>query len=319
MTEVDIAVLDDYQGVALSVADWSGLQAQGRVDVFTDHVTDHDGLVERLQHHDAVVLMRERTPFPAAVIDRLGRLKLIVTTGRRNPVLDVAAAAGRGIVVCHTRGLVSSTAELTWALILGLSRNLIAEVQSFSAGGWQTTIGRDLAGSTLGILGFGRIGSQVARVGQAFGMRVLAASRSLDAEGGRTAGVEPGSVTDVLEGSDIVSIHLPLNDQTRGLLGRDALALMKPTALLINTSRGPIVDTVALREALATGRLGGAGIDVFDHEPPAPDDPLRQTPGLLATPHLGYVSRNGLGLFYADAVADIEAFIAGAPVRVVEP
>ncbi len=319
MTGVDIAVLDDYQGVALSVADWSRLQEQGRVDVFTDHLTEHAGLVDRLQPYDVVVLMRERTPFPAAVIDRLDRLRLIVTTGRRNPVLEVVAASRRGVMVCHTRGLSSSTAELTWALILGVSRNLITEAQNVTAGGWQTTIGRDLAGSTLGILGFGRIGSQVARVGQAFGMRVLAASRSLDAERGRAAGVEPGSVTDVLKGSDIVSIHLPLNDQTRGMLGRDALALMKPTALLINTSRGPIVDTAALREALATGHLGGAGIDVFDHEPPAPDDPIRQTPGLLATPHLGYVSRNGLGLFYADAVADIEAFAAGRPIRVVEP
>lgn len=314
---VDIAVLDDYQAVALEVADWSRLQAQGKVQVFTDHVVDPVTLVERLQPYGAVIMMRERTPLPAAVIERLPNLRLIVTTGRRNPVLDVAAATRRGITVCNTGGLSAPTAELTWALILGCGRHLRTEAGGFAAGGWQTTVGMDLAGATLGILGFGRIGRQVAVVGQAFGMRVLAVSRSLDTEAGRAAGVEAVSIIDLLRRSDVVSIHLPLTDDTRGLIDRDALAQLKPTALLINTARGPIVDTVALREALAAGRLAGAGIDVFDSEPPAPDDPMRTAPGVLATPHLGYVTRNGLGAFYREAVEDVEAFLAGRPIRVV--
>jgi phosphoglycerate dehydrogenase-like enzyme len=313
---VDIAVLDDYQGAALDVADWSGLQAQGRVTVFRDHLTDPDGLVERLRPYGAVVLMRERTPVPAAVIDRLPMLRLLVTTGRRNPALDVAAAQRRGVVVSHTRGLSSSTTELTWTLITALSRQLITETGNLAAGGWQTTVGRDLAGATLGVLGFGRIGQQVAAVGLAFGMQVLAHSRSLDSERGRDAGVTAVPVEELLRRSDVVSIHLPLTAQTRGLIGRRELSIMGPDALLINTSRAPIVDAAALREALLAGRLGGAGVDVFETEPPAPDDPLRNTPRLLATPHLGYVTRGGLALFYSDAVADIEAFLAGSPIRV---
>ena len=316
MTAVDIAVLDDYQGVALKVADWSRLKAQGRVDTFADHLVDPDALVRRLRPYGAVVLMRERTSFPAAVIDRLPELRLIVTTGRRNPVLDVAAATRRDIVVSHTGGLSSATAELTWTLILAVCRNLPTETANLAAGRWQSTVGRDLAGATLGVLGFGRIGGRVAAVGRAFGMEVLAVSRSLTPERARESEVVSVSVPELLERSDVVSVHVPLTDRTRGLIGRAELATMKPTAILVNTSRGPVVDTVALREAVAAGRLAGAGIDVFDHEPPEPDDPLRAAPGVLATPHLGYVTYDGLRTFYADAVADIEAFLAGRPIRV---
>jgi phosphoglycerate dehydrogenase-like enzyme len=318
VTRVDIAVLDDYAGVALELADWSALQAQGRVDVFSDHVVDADALTERLARYDVVVLMRERTPLPGPVIDRLDRLRLIVTTGRRNPVIDVAAATRRGIVVSHTGGISSSTVELTWALILAHSRHLVAEVNVLGAGGWQSTLGRDLAGATLGVLGLGRIGGKVAEVGAAFGMDVLAWSRTLTPEKAAASGAVSVSFEELLGRSDVVSIHLPLNAGTRHLLGRAALATMKPTALLVNTSRGPIVDGVALREALAAGRPAGAAIDVFDAEPPG-DDPLLAAPGLLATPHLGYVTRNGLRVFYSEAVEDVEAFLSGAPIRVVEP
>ncbi len=318
VTPVDVAVLDDYAGVALELADWSRLKAQGRVDVFTDHLVDVDALTERLAPYGAVVLMRERTPFPAAVIERLDRLRLIVTTGRRNPVIDVGAAARRGIAVSHTEGISSSTVELTWALILAHSRHLLGEVTALRAGGWQSTVGRDLAGATLGVLGLGRIGSQVARVGAAFGMDVLAWSRTLSSERAADAGATSVSFEELLTRSDVVTIHLPLTPGTRHLLGAAALASMKPTALLVNTSRGPIVDGVALRQALTVGRPAGAAVDVFDAEPPV-DDPLLGTAGLLATPHLGYVTRNGLGVFYAGAVEDIEAFVAGTPIRVVEP
>lgn len=319
MRAVDIAVLDDYAGAALELADWSGLRAQGRVDVYTDHLVDPDALTERLRPYGAVVLMRERTPLPGAVIDRLDRLRLIVTTGRRNPVIDGAAAARRGIVVCHTEAITSSTVELTWALILGHGRHLVGEVEALRSGGWQSTVGRDLAGATLGVLGLGRIGSRVAGIGRAFGMDVIAWSRSLTAERAAASGAVSVAFDELLARSDVLTVHVPLSDGTRGLLGSDALAAMKPTALLVNTSRGPIVDGAALRDAVAAGRLGGAAVDVFDSEPPAPDDPLVGTPGVLATPHLGYVTRAGMALFYRGAVEDIEAFLAGAPVRVLEP
>ncbi len=316
MQRVDIAVLDDYADAARDLADWSGLQAQGRVDVFTDHVVDADRLVERLTPYGAVVLMRERTPFPAAVIDRLDQLRLIVTTGRRNPVIDLAAAARHGVVVSHTDAISSSTVELTWALILAHSRHLVTEVATLRSGGWQSTVGQDLAGATLGVLGLGRIGSRVAEVGRAFGMDVIAWSRSLTPERAASSGATAVTFAELLSRSDVLSVHVPLTDGTRGLLGADALAAMKSTALLVNTSRGPIVDGAALRDALAAGRLGGAAVDVFDVEPPPGDDPLVGVPGVLATPHLGYVTRDGMALFYRGAVEDIEAFLAGAPIRV---
>ena len=312
---MDIIVLDDYQGVALRMADWSRLQAQGRVEVVDEHLADPDELVHRLAANDVVVLMRERTALPAGLIDRLPRLKLIVTTGRRNPVIDLDAARRRGIVVCNTTSPSGSTVEHTWALLLGLCRHLVEEAGNVREGRWQTTLGRDLAGHTLGVLGLGRIGTEVAKVAHAFGMDVIAWSRSLTAERAAGVGVEAASCADVLARADIVSIHLVLNDDTRGLVGARELALMRPGALLVNTSRGPIVDRAALLGALESGHLGGAAVDVFDEEPLPADDPLRRAPRLLATPHIGYVTERVYRVFYGEAVEDVEAFLAGSPVR----
>jgi phosphoglycerate dehydrogenase-like enzyme len=312
---VDIIVLDDYQRVALRMADWSRLQAQGRVDVCGDHIGDSDELVERLSPYDVVVLMRERTALPATVIDRLPRLKLVVTTGRRNPVLDLEACRRRGVVVCNTTSPAGSTVEHTWALLLGLCRHVVEEATNVREGRWQSTLGRDLAGRTLGILGLGRIGGEVAKVGRAFGMDVVAWSRSLTPQRAADAGVEAASLDEVLRRGDIVTVHLVLGDETRGLLGERELRSMKPGALLVNTSRGPIVDAAALVAALEDGHLGGAAVDVFDTEPLPADDPMRRAPRLLATPHIGYVTERVYRVFYGEAVEDIEAFLAGSPVR----
>lgn len=315
---MDIIVLDDYQGVALQMADWSRLQAQGRVEVVREHVGDLDELVRVLSPYDAVAMMRERTALPAAVIDRLPRLKLIVTTGRRNPVIDVDAAGRRGIVVCNTGSPPGSTVEHTWALLLALCRHLVEEATNVREGRWQSTIGRDLAGLTLGVVGLGRIGSQVAKVAQAFGMDVLAWSRSLTTDRAAEAGVTAVDLEQLLAGSDVVSVHLVLSPETRGLLGARELGLMRPEALLVNTSRGPIVDANALVQALESGHLGGAAVDVFDTEPLPADSPLRRAPRLLATPHIGYVTERVYRTFYGEAVEDLEAFLAGAPIRRVD-
>jgi phosphoglycerate dehydrogenase-like enzyme len=312
---MDILVLDDYQHVALRMADWSRLQAQGRVDVSGDHIADPDELVERLSPYDVVVLMRERTALPAHIIDRLPRLKLVVTTGRRNPVLDLEACRRRGVVVCNTTSPAGSTVEHTWALLLGLCRHVVEEASNVREGRWQSTLGRDLAGRTLGILGLGRIGSEAARIGRAFGMDVVAWSRSLTPERAADAGVEAASLDEVLQRADVVTVHLVLGEETRGLLGERQLRSMKPGALLVNTSRGPIVDAAALVAALEDGHLGGAAVDVFDTEPLPVEDPMRRAPRLLATPHIGYVTERVFRTFYGEAVEDIEAFLAGSPVR----
>lgn len=311
-----VTVLDDYQGVALEMADWSPVLARGAVDVFTDHVVDPAALATRLAPYDVVVLMRERTPLPGTVIDQLPNLRLVVTTGRRNPVIDLAAARARGIVVCGTDSRGSAPGELTWALILGLSRHLVTEAGNVRAGGWQTTLGRDLAGKTLGILGLGRIGSQVAAVGRAFGMDVVAWSAHLTAERAAAAGARAVDLDELLATADVATIHLVLSDRTRGLVGARELALMKPDALLVNTSRGPIIDGAALVEALRAGRLGGVGLDVFDDEPLPVDHPLRTSPRVLATPHIGYVTEDVYRTFFAGVVEDIVGFLEGSPVRV---
>jgi phosphoglycerate dehydrogenase-like enzyme len=316
-----IAVLDDYQGVALSMADWSvladvGVDVGADIDVFTDHVADPAALVRRLTPYDVVVLMRERTPFPAEVIRALPRLRLVVTTGRRNAAVDVEAARELGITVCGTDSLATAPAELTWALVLGLCRHLVAEDGAMRAGGWQTTLGRDLAGHTLGVVGLGRIGSQVARVGQAFGMDVLAWSRSLTPERAAEAGARSVELDTLLAGSDVVTVHLVLAEGTRGLVGRRELARMRPDALLVNTSRAGVVDTEALLEALAEGRLGGVGLDVYDEEPLPAHHPLRTAPRTLLTPHLGYVTEDVYRTFFTGVVEDIAAFLRGTPIRV---
>jgi phosphoglycerate dehydrogenase-like enzyme len=310
-------VLDDYQGVALDMADWAPVLDGVEVTVFRDHLDDEDALARRLADFEIVVLMRERTPVRRSLLERLPALKLLVTTGMRNASVDVAAAVERGVLVCGTGGVGGGTAELTWALILGLARHVTEESAGLRAGGpWQRTVGLDLAGASLGLLGLGRLGAGVARIGHAFGMRVSAWSENLTEERAAEVGVRrAASKAELLATSDVVSIHLVLSDRSRGLLGASDLALLRPTAYLVNTSRGPIVDESALVEALRAGRLAGAGLDVFDVEPLPADHPFRTLPNVLALPHLGYVTQAGYEIFYREIVEDIAAYLAGAPVR----
>ncbi|WP_448627720.1 D-2-hydroxyacid dehydrogenase family protein [Geodermatophilus sp. URMC 64] len=312
-----IAVLDDYQYVAASYADWSRLREPVEVVEFADHVDDVDTLVRRLQPFDVIVAMRERTPFPRALLERLPNLKLLVTTGGTNKSIDVAAAAERGVVVCGTGAHPSGTAELTWALILAVARHVPQEDAAVRAGGWQQTVGLDLAGGTLGVIGLGRLGSRVAGIGQAFGMDVVAWSQNLTDERAAEVGVRRVSKEELLSSADVVTIHLQLSDRTRGLIGRAELSLMKPTAILVNTSRGPIVDEQALVEALRGGAIHGAGVDVFDQEPLPRHHPLRELRRAVLTPHLGYVTEKTYEVFYRDAVDDVAAWLAGEPIRVV--
>ncbi|MFC0104988.1 D-2-hydroxyacid dehydrogenase family protein [Kibdelosporangium aridum] len=305
------AVLDDYQGVALAMADWSGLD----VTAYQEHFDDQDQLVDALKDKQIVVIMRERTPFPAALFQRLPELKLLVTSGMRNASIDLAAAADHGVTVCGTASTSTPPAELTWALILGLARHLVTENTALRANGpWQSTVGIGLAGKTLGLAGFGKIGIQVARVGRAFGMNVIAWSTNLTADRTEPEGVQLVTKQELLSTSDVLSIHVVLSDRTRGLIGADDLALMKPSALLINTSRAAIVDQDALVDALRDNRISGAGLDVFTQEPLPADDILRTLPNVLATPHLGYVTDNNYRTYFREAVQNIQAFLAGAPV-----
>jgi phosphoglycerate dehydrogenase-like enzyme len=320
MKKLRCAVLDDYQRVALTSADWSVLTDRVDVRVHDRRVDDESTLAALLGGCEIVVLMRERTAFPRSLIARLPKLKLIVTTGMRNAAIDIDAAREHGIIVCGTASRAQPPAELTWALILALARKVAQEAGSFRANGpWQSTVGVDLHGRTLGVLGLGNIGRRVARVGAAFEMRVLAWSENLTADGARAAGAElASSKQNLLEQSDFVSIHLVLSARTRGLLGAPDLRHMKPTAYLVNTSRAPIVEREALIQALQEQWIAGAGLDVFEKEPPPADDPLRSLPNVLATPHLGYVSRDNYTTYYGEAVEDIAAFLGGAPIRVLK-
>jgi phosphoglycerate dehydrogenase-like enzyme len=310
-----IVVLDDYQQIASAHADWDALEE----DVtFLDQHLDGPELVAALEHAQVIVAMRERTPIGAELLAQLPELRLIVTTGRRNASIDVAAARERGIPVCGTAGLASSTVEHTWALILSAVRHIPAEDRSMRDGGWQTTVGTGLAGRTLGVMGLGRLGSQVAAIGQAFGMEVIAWSQNLDPEHARSLGVRPVSKSELLAGSDVMTIHLVSSSRTHHVVGPEEIAAMRPTAFLVNTSRGPIVDTAALLEALHAGRIAGAAIDVYDTEPVPADDPLRTAPRTVLTPHLGYVTNDGYDLFFREAVEDIAAWRAGVPMRVLD-
>ncbi|MFF7738791.1 NAD(P)-dependent oxidoreductase [Streptomyces sp. NPDC007984] len=311
------AVLDDYQQVATEAADWSVVADDVEVVSFDRHIEGEDELAAALAGFDIVVTLRERVPFPGALIARLPRLKLLVASGMRNSVIDYAAAEAHGVTVCGTASSSTPPVELTWALLLGLARGIVEESDALRSGGpWQHTVGADLHGQRLGLLGLGKIGGRVAQVGLAFGMRVSAWSQNLTRERADEVGVElAASKEELLADSDFVSVHLALGDRTRGLLGRPELALLKPTAYLINTSRAAIVDQDALLDALHTGRIAGAGVDVFDVEPLPADHPMRTAPRLLATPHLGYVSRANYATYYGHAVEDIRAFLDGAPVR----
>jgi phosphoglycerate dehydrogenase-like enzyme len=311
------AILDDYQQVALELADWASLGAGVAVESFPDYVADREDLARRLAPFDVVVAMRERTAFDRALIERLPALRLLVTTGLRNASIDVAAATERGIVVCGTRGHPGAAAELTWALILALARHVPREAQAMRDGGWQTTVGRGLHGATLGVIGMGKVGAQVASVGRAFGMDVVAWSRSLTPERAQEAGVRrAASVDELLPQVDVLTLHVVLNADTRGMIGATELARMKPDALLVNTARGPIVDESALIAALSSGRIAGAALDVYDQEPLPAAHPLRSLANVVLTPHVGYVTREQYRVFYGDAVEDIRAFVAGSPVRV---
>lgn len=313
---VRVAVLDDYQDVALQMADWQVLAPQAEVVVFRNHLADEGGVAEQLHDFDIVVAMRERTPFTRSLLQRLPRLRLLVTTGMRNASIDLQAAAACEVVVCGTEGLPYPTAELTWGLILALVRQIPREDRATRNGQWQVGLGVGLQGKTLGVIGLGRLGSQVATVGQAFGMQVLAWSQNLTEERATQYGATLVGKDELLSRSDVVTLHLILSQRTRGLIGQRELDLMKPTAYLVNTSRGPIVDESALLQALEQGRIAGAGLDVFDEEPLPLNHALRHLDNTVITPHLGYVTRETYEVFYGQAVEDIQAFLRGNPVRV---
>lgn len=312
------AVLDDFQNVASTCADWSTLSDRVEVISFAEHFASEDELASALADFDFVVTLRERVPFPDSLLNRLPRLKLLIASGMRNSVIDYAAAKAGGVTVCGTQSSSTPPVELTWALLLGLARGIVQENDALRDGGpWQSTVGADLHSRTLGLLGLGKIGSRVAQVGLAFGMEVTAWSRHLTKERADEVGVElASSKEELLASSDFISVHLALSDRTRGLLGAAELALIKPTAYLINTSRAAIVDQDALLAALHEGRIAGAGVDVFEVEPLPGNHPMRTAPRLLATPHLGYVSRANYARYYGQAVEDIQAYLDGDPVRV---
>ncbi len=304
-----IAVLDDYQNVALSLADWSALDERATVTVFNDHLAASDDVVERLKPFDVVCVMRERTPMTRAIIERLPKLRLIASSAMRNASIDLKAAEERGVQIVHTGYTSTPTVELTWALILASARNLVAENASLRGGGWQQMVGDDMAGRTLGLLGLGNVGGAVAKIGAAFGMKVIAWSQNLTNERAADVGAIRVSKDELFQQADVLSIHLVLSDRTRGLVGAAELALMKPTARLINTSRGPIVVEAGLVAALTDKMIAGAAIDVFDQEPLPRDHPFRKLPNLLATPHIGYVSRGLYERFYRDKVANIRNWL----------
>jgi phosphoglycerate dehydrogenase-like enzyme len=310
-----VAILDDYQNVALTLADWSRLRTAD-IRTFTDHESDPGALVKRLEPFDCLVLMRERTPFPRAVLDRLGNLRLLVTAGMRNHAIDLAAARDNGVVVSGTETQPYSTAELTWGLILALARQIPAENAALRAGRWQTTVGVGLHGKVLGVVGLGRQGKQVAAVGRAFGMDVVAWSQNLTAARAAEGGARLVSRRDLFALSDVVTIHLLLSDRTRGLIGADDLAVMKPSAFLVNTARGPIVEEAPLLAALERRAIAGAALDVFEPEPLDPAHPLCRLDNVILTPHLGYVVDENYRRIYGQSVEAIAAFLDGTPIRV---
>jgi phosphoglycerate dehydrogenase-like enzyme len=307
-------ILDDYQRAALSYAAWSRLDGV-ELSAVHEHL-DGEALVDTLADAEIVVVMRERTPLTADLLARLPRLRLVVTSGMRNASIDLAACAERGITVCGTASSSTPPVELTWALVLGLARHLVTESTALREGGpWQSTVGADLAGATLGLLGLGKIGTRVAAVGRAFGMEVAAWSPHLTEERAAEAGARLMTKHELFATSDVVSVHLVLADTTRGIVDAASIGAMRPTAYLVNTSRAGLVDTGALLAALDEGRIAGAGLDVFDEEPLPPGDPFRRHPRVLATPHLGYVTTANYRRYFEEAVEDIEAWLAGAPVR----
>lgn len=314
-----VAILDDYQQVWDRYADWSGLDGRVSVTSFADHLFDDDALAERLAGFEIVVAMRERTPFPASLLDKLPKLELLVTTGPFNAAIDIDHAATKGVVLCGTGGAIFNTSELTWALILACARHVPTEDQNVKRGGWMSTVGSDLYGKTLGLCGAGRLGGIVANVGQAFGMNLIAWSQNLTDQRAAEIGAARVDKDTLFRDGDVVSIHQVLSDRTRHLVGAREIALMKPSAILVNTSRGPIVDELALADALRARTIRGAGVDVFGVEPLPADHPFRGLDNIVTTPHLGYVTEGCYEVFYRDIVEDITAWLDGTPVRLVQP
>ncbi|NMJ39689.1 D-2-hydroxyacid dehydrogenase family protein [Roseomonas sp. JC162] len=313
-----LAILDDYQGVALSLGPWDRLKGV-EVTVFRDTITDREALVQRLAPFDAILAMRERTPFPRALIERLPNLRLLITTAARNRSIDAAACAEKGIVFCGTPSFGDPTVDITWGLITGLMRDLPRQQEALRAGRWQTSVGWGLEGRTLGVVGLGKLGARVARVGQAFGMKVVAWSQNLTEERATEIGATRVDKATLFAEADVVTLHLILSDRSRGIVGAEDLGRMKRTAYIVNTSRGPLIDQDALIAALKEGRIAGAGLDVYDTEPLPPDHPILAAPNTFLTPHLGYVTQQNYRAYYQGAVEAIEAFNAGAPVRVIAP
>ena len=314
-----IAILNDYQGVALELADWSRIRAQHQVEVFREHIADQNELARRLADVDILCIMRERTSVMRDLIERLPKLKLIVTTGGAHASLDVKAATERGITVCGTASSRHATAELTFGIILALARQIVAQHNSIRAGGWQVGLGEDVRGKTLGLIGLGNLGQQVAGFGRAFGMVPIAWSQNMTDEQAAKGGARRVSKEELMATSDFVSVHYKLSPRSQGIVGAADIARMKRTAYLVNTSRGPLIDEQAMLAALTEKRIAGAGLDVFDDEPLAADHPLRRLPNVVVTPHVGYASRENYTTYFREVVEDIEGFLAGKPVRVLKP
>jgi len=316
-----LSILDDYQGVALDMADWAPVRARGiEIAVERFPFADAEDVVRSLADSEIVAAMRERTAFPKSIVDRLPKLKLLITTGMRNASFDMAALRDRGVTVCGTGGPGGGnedTAELAWGLILGAARRIAEDHAFMRHGGWQTRIGHRVAGKTLGLLGLGRLGSAVARVGLAFGMKAIAWSQNLTAEKAAEQGVERVEKDELFRRADILSVHLVLSDRSRGLVGAREIGLMKPSSILVNTSRGPICDTAAVIEALKGGRLAYAGLDVYDQEPLPLNHPLRTAPNVILTPHIGYVTEENYRSSYPQIVENILGYLDGKPIRVI--
>lgn len=313
-----LAILDDLENVALKLADWDSLGPEIKIDVFRDNIKEEAALVKRLLPYDILVIMRERTRFPASLIEKLTNLKLLVTTGARNLAIDLAACRERGITVCGTDSSKTSPAELTWALILSLMRRIPQMDRAVRDGRWGDGIGSGLAGKTLGVLGLGKLGNQVTRVGLAFGMNVIAWSQNMTPEKAEAVGATRVDKDEFFAAADIITLHVILSDRTRGLVGARELGLMKPSACLINTSRGPIVDETALIAALTENRIAGAGLDVYETEPLPADHPFLRMPNTVLTPHVGYVSKEGFQTYFTHAKEDVAAWLAGKPIRILK-
>ncbi|HWK46346.1 MAG TPA: D-2-hydroxyacid dehydrogenase family protein [Stellaceae bacterium] len=316
-----LAVLDDYQRISRQMADWSTLDGLCAIEVFDRPLASIDEAVAALTPFRMISLMRERMPVPRALLERLPNLELLVLTGTRSPSLDLEAATDHGIIVSHTGGGPSqhATPELAWGLILSAARHLAAEDRNIRAGGWQSTLGLTLHGRTLGVLGLGKLGSRVAEIGRAFGMNVIAWSPNLTVERAAAGGARRVDKDELFAESDVLSIHMVLSDRSRGLVGARELGLMRPDAILVNTSRGPIIDEAALIETLRADRIGCAALDVYDREPLSVDHPLRGLSNTVLSPHLGYVTRETYRVFFTDTVEAVRGFLAGAPVRVMNP